>query len=101
MSRPIEPADITTQWARTMEDQISLEESWDNEPNSELYPTPTLLASNQTKWMDTLKTLLTMIRDTKGVPLAAVTRRLLIPKDSSNDPGVGKVIQRTHHMMTK
>ena len=50
VSRPIEPADINQRWCRSMVEQMALEESWDNEPASELYPTPVLLKLNQTKW---------------------------------------------------
>ena len=72
-----------------MIEQMALEQSWDNEPASELYPTPALLKSNQTKWVETLKNLLTMIRDPKGVPLAAVIRKELIPPHDASDPAFG------------
>jgi len=34
-----------------MIEQMELEDSWDNEPDSELYPTQALLKSNHTKWV--------------------------------------------------
>ena len=88
--RPIESADITQKWCRSMIEQMELEDSWDNEPDSELYPTLAMLKLNQTKWVDTLKNLLTMIRDTKGVPLAVVTRKHMIPHSSADDPAYGE-----------
>ena len=71
VSRVIEPADINKKWCLSMNDQIELEEGWNNEPLKDLYPTHTLL-SNSTKWMEMLQNVLLMIRDANGVPLAAV-----------------------------
>ena len=73
-----------------MVEQMALEQSWDNEPASELYPTSALLKSNQTKWVETLKNLLSMIHDPKGVPLAAVIRKELIPIPITSDPAFGE-----------
>ena len=73
-----------------MIEQMALEESWDNEPASELYPTPALIKSNQTKWVETLKNLLTMIRDPNGVPHAAVICKHLIQSHVVANPAFGK-----------
>ena len=39
VSRVIEPADINKKWYRSMNDQIELEQGWNNEPLKDLYPT--------------------------------------------------------------
>ena len=53
ISRVIYPADINKKWCRSMNDQIELEQGWNNEPLKGLYPTQSLL-SNSTKWMEAL-----------------------------------------------
>ena len=69
----IDPANINKKWCRSMNDQIELEQYWNNEPLKELYPTQALL-TNSTKWMEMLQNVLCMIFDANGVPLAAVIR---------------------------
>ena len=49
-----------------------------------------MLKSNQTKWVETLKNLLTMIRDPKGVPFAAIISKHLIPPHVVVDPASGE-----------
>ena len=39
VSHTITIADINRTWCRTMNDQMALEEGWNNEPLKELYPT--------------------------------------------------------------
>jgi len=90
VSRPIEPADINRKSCRSMIEQMALEDGWDNKPDSELYPIPALLKSNQIKWVETLKNLLTMIHDPMDVPLAAVIFKHPIPRNSVNDPAFGE-----------
>ena len=61
-----------------MNDQMALEEGWNNEPLKELYLTQAH-TNNATKWLEMLLNFLRMIRDANGVPLAAVIRKRLIP----------------------
>jgi len=49
-----------------------------------------LLKSNHTKWVEILKNLLTVISDPKGIPLAVVIRKHLIPCNSADDPAFGE-----------
>ena len=78
ISRIIDPADIKNKWCRSMNDQILLEQGWDNEPLKYLYPTQALL-SNSAKWMEMLQNVLCMIRDANGVPLAVVICKRVVP----------------------
>ena len=78
VSRTIIIADINRTWCRSMNEQMTLEEGWNNKPLKELYPTQAH-TSNPTKWIDMLLNVLRMIRDANGVPLAAVIRNRLIP----------------------
>ena len=50
VSRTIIIADINRTWCRSMNDQMALEEGWNNEPLKELYPTQTH-TSKPTKWL--------------------------------------------------
>ena len=67
-----------------MNDQIELEQGWNNEPLKDLYPTQALL-SKSTKWMEMLQNFLRMIRDTNGVPLATVIPKHIVPRPDSDD----------------
>ena len=84
----IEPADINNKWCRSMNDQIELEQGWNNKPLKGLYPTQALL-SKSTKWMEILQNVLCMIRDANGVPLAVVICKRLVPQLDSDDISFG------------
>ena len=71
-----------------MKDQMDLEQGWKNDPLKELYPTQAHI-TNSTKWMEMLQNVLRMIRDTNGVPLAAVIRKRLIPLPDTEDMAFG------------
>ena len=71
-----------------MNDQMALEEGWNNEPLKELYPTQAH-TNNTTKWLEMLLNVLRMIRDVNGVPLAAVIRKRLIPLPDNEDVDFG------------
>ena len=88
ISRVICPADINKKWCRSMNDQIELEQGWDNDPLKDIYPTHALL-SNSTKWMEMLQNVLCMIRDANCVPLAAVIHKHIVPRLDSDDIAFG------------
>ena len=88
VSRTIIISDINRTWYRSMNDQMSLEEGWNNEPLKELYTTQDH-TSNPTKWLDMLFNVLRMIRDVNGVPLAAVICKRLIPLPDNEDTAFG------------
>ena len=88
VSHTIIIADINRTWCRSMNDQIDLEEGWNNEPLKELYPTQAH-TSNPTKWLEMLLNVLRMIRDANGVPLAAVILKCLIPLPDTEDVAFG------------
>ena len=67
VSRTIIIADINRTWCCSMNDEMALEEGWNNDPLKELYPTQAH-TSNPTKWLEMLLNVLRMIRDTNGVP---------------------------------
>ena len=67
-----------------MNDQIELEQGWNNDPLKDLYPTQTHL-TNSTKCMEMLQNVLCMIRDANGVPLAAVICKCIVPRPDSDD----------------
>ena len=71
-----------------MNDQMALEEGWNNEPLKELYPTQ-YHKNNSTKWIEMLLNVLRMIRDANGAPLAAVIRKRLIPLSDNEDMAFG------------
>ena len=71
-----------------MNDQMDLEQGWNNDPLKELYPTQAHI-TNSTKWMEMLQNVLHKIRDANGVPLAAVIRKRLIPLPDSEDIAFG------------
>ena len=60
VSRDIIIADIDKTWCRSMNDQMALEEGWNNDPLKELYPTQAHI-NNSTKWMEMLLDVLRMI----------------------------------------
>ena len=68
VSRTIIIFDIDRTWCRSMNDQMALEEGWNNDPIKELYPTQAH-TNNFTKWIEMLLNVLRMIRDANGVPL--------------------------------
>ena len=71
-----------------MNDQMALEEGWNNEPLKEIYPNQAH-TSNPTKWLEMLVNVLRMIRDVNGVPLAAVICKCLIPPPDNEDMAFG------------
>ena len=71
-----------------MNDQMALEEGWNNEPLKELYPTQDH-TSNSTKWLEILLNVLRIISDANGVPLAVVIRKRLIPLPDNEDMAFG------------
>ena len=71
-----------------MNDQMALEEGWNNEPLKELYPTQAHI-NHPTKWLEMLVNVLRMIRDVNGVPNAAVIRKRLIPPPDNEDMAFG------------
>ena len=60
-------ADTDRTWCRSMNEQMDLEQGWNNEPLKELYPTQAHI-TNSTKWMEMLQNVLRMIRDANGIP---------------------------------
>ena len=80
----IDPADINKKWCRYMNEQIELEQRWNNEPLNDLYLTQDLL-SNSTKWMEMLQNVLCMTLDANGGPLAAVICKRIVPQPDSDD----------------
>ena len=88
VSRTIIIADIDRTWCRTMNEQMALEEGWNNKPLTELYPTQAHI-NHPTKWLEMLGNVLSMIRDVHGVPLAAVIRKRLIPPPENEDMAFG------------
>ena len=71
-----------------MNDEMALEEGWNNDPLKELYPNQAH-TSNPTKWLDMLLNVLRMIRNENGAPLAAVIRKRLIPLPDNEDMAFG------------
>ena len=71
-----------------MNDQISLEKGWKNEPLKELYPTQAH-KNHPTKWLEMLVNVLRMIRDVNGIPLAAVIRKRLTSPPDNEDMAFG------------
>ena len=96
VSRTINIADINRTWCRTMNDQMALEEGWNNDPLKELYPTQDHI-NHPTKWLEMLVNVLRMIRDVNGVPLAAVIRKRLIPPPDKEDMAFGLRLQDDTH----
>ena len=88
ISRIIDPVDIDKKWCRSMNDQIELEQGWNNYPLKDLYPTQALL-TNSTKWMEILQNVLRMIHAANCVPLAAVIRKRIVPRPESDDIAFG------------
>ena len=88
VSRTIIIADIDRTWCRSMNDQMSLEEGWNNNPLKELYPTQAH-KNHPTKWLEMLVNVLHMIRDVNGVPLVAVICKRLIPLPDNEDMDFG------------
>ena len=84
VSRIIIITDINRTWCRSMNDQMALEEGWNNKPLKDLYPTQTH-TSNPTKWLEMLLNVLRMICDANGAPLAAVIHKRLIPLPDNED----------------
>ena len=83
-----------------MNDQMTLEEGWKNEPLKELYPTQAHI-NHPTKWLKMLGNVLRMIRDVNGVPLAAVIRKRLIPPPDNEDMAFGLRHSKISLMMTR
>ena len=71
-----------------MNDQIELEQGWNNEPLKDLNPTQALL-SKFTKWVEMLQNVLLMIRDANGVPLAAVICKHISPQPDNDEIALG------------
>ena len=71
-----------------MNDQMDLEEGWNNEPLKDLYPTQAH-TNNSIKWMEMLLNVLRMIRDANGVPLAELLHKRLIPLPDTEDMAFG------------
>ena len=67
VSRTIIIADIDRTLCRTMNDQMALEEGWNNEPLKELYPTQAHI-NHPNKLLEMLVNVLRMIRDVNGIP---------------------------------
>ena len=88
VSRVTEPDDINKKWCRSMNDQIELEQGWNNEPLNDLYPTQALIP-NSTKWMEMLQNVLHVIRDANGFPLAAVIHKRIVPRPESDEIAFG------------
>ena len=74
VSRTIIIADIDRTWCRSMNDQMALEEGWNNETLKELYPTQAH-TNHPIKWLEMLVNVLRTIRNVNGAPLAAVIRK--------------------------
>ena len=88
VSHAIIIADIERTWCRSMNDQMDLEKGWKNKPLTELYPTQSHI-TNSTKRMEMLQNVLRMIRNSNGVPLAAVICKRLIPLPDTEDIAFG------------